>query len=260
MSKINRIETLPYLVNLIHNAIKFTHEGFVEFGYIQASEDELLFHVKDTGSGIPEELKSTIFERFRKLENSRQKLYGGAGLGLAITRQLVSLLGGKIWLESYEGKGTTFYFTLPFVTTEIKEKKNSKSVREIELEDWSDKTILIVEDDIYSYELISEYLSKTGIGILKSGNGTDALEILKRDNDIDLVIMDIQLPEMSGYELVHKLRKKQISIPVIAQTAYAMEEDRKMALNAGCDDFISKPVDRSTLLRLIHKHLDLVSE
>ncbi len=248
------------LVNLIHNAIKFTSEGFIEFGYIQAQPEELLFHVKDTGMGIPEELKSSVFERFRKLENSRQKLYGGAGLGLAISRQLVNLLGGKIWLESYQGKGTTFYFTLPFITAHNIPRTDQTPAEEIETMDWSERKVLIVEDDIYSFELTSEYLFKTGIEIIKAENGIHALNILKSDPDIELVIMDIQLPELSGFELIKKLRELNIKIPVIAQTAYAMDEDRKLALSSGCNDFLAKPVDKSSLLKMVHKHLNLIPE
>ena len=241
-------------VNLIHNAIKFTDEGFIEIGYTTGNGKEILLHVKDTGIGIPSELKESIFERFRKLENVKKKIYGGAGLGLAICRQLMGLLGGKIWVESDIGQGTTFCFTLPLIYSS-KEKLQPADMRKEMNNGWTGKNILIVEDDQYSFELISEYLSGTGASYIHLVNGRDAVNTVTERDDIDLVIMDIQIPGMNGYEATRLIKTLKPALPVIAQTAFAMIEDRKLCREAGCDDFLAKPLSRKDLFDTLEKYL-----
>ena len=243
-------------INLIHNAIKFTDNGFVEIGYHSGNEKEILFHVKDTGIGIPPELMDSIFERFRKLENEKKKLYGGAGLGLAITKQLVNLMGGRIWVESDVGKGTTFYFTTPLVRSYIEEVLEGTERRKEIRSKWTGKKILIVEDDQYSFELIGEFLSGTEAEFIHVTDGKEAVKIITGRSDIDLVIMDIQIPGMSGYEATRLIKTMNSAIPVIAQTAFAMEEDKKMAFQAGCDEFLTKPLNRQVFLEVLGNFLN----
>ncbi|HYW94459.1 MAG TPA: PAS domain S-box protein, partial [Bacteroidales bacterium] len=243
------------MVNLVHNAIKFTDKGSVEIGYNAGPGQHILFHVKDTGIGIPTELKDTIFERFRKLENVKKKIYGGAGLGLAISRQLIHLLGGKIWVESYVGKGTAFYFTIPMIRSERADERHESIPGMKEHNQWQGKHILIVEDDLYSFELISEFLEGTGAEFHHVADGRDAVNFMTARKDIDLVIMDIQVPGMNGYKATRLIKTITPEVPVIAQTAFAMDEDRKLASSAGCSDFLTKPVDRKTFLGILEKYL-----
>lgn len=243
------------LVNLIYNAIKFTHKGYIDFGYKIMDDSEILFHVKDTGIGIPEEMKDKIFERFHKDETSVKKSYGGAGLGLAISSQLVKLLGGEIWVESAVGEGTSFYFTIPYIGSKAKKaQKTSEESHSIEI-NWESKKLLIVEDDSFSTELITEFLSKTRANILFADNGRKAVDIFSENTDIDLIIMDIRLPELSGIEATLEIRKQNPDIPVVAQTAFAMEEDRLMAKTAGFNEFMVKPLNRNEFLNTLRKYL-----
>lgn len=243
------------LVNLIYNAIKFTHKGYIDFGYKINHENKIIFHVKDTGIGIPEEMKDKIFERFHKNETSVKKSYGGAGLGLAISSQLVKLLGGRIWFESVVGEGTNFYFTIPYIETKVKKtEKISEEDRPKEM-NWESKKVLIVEDDSFSAELITEFLSTTNVNILYADNGRKAVATFSENIDIDLIIMDIRLPGLSGIEATIEIRKMNPEIPVVAQTAFAMEEDRLKAKTAGFNEFMVKPLDRDEFLKTLAKYL-----
>ncbi len=242
------------MVNLIHNAIKFTDEGYIEVGY-HVQGREILFYVKDTGIGIPAELKDSIFERFRKLENVKKKLYGGAGLGLAISRQLINLLGGKIWVESDIGKGTTFYFSLPHISGIKPGNGEVNAQRKDSGMIWPGKNIMIVEDDPFSFELISEYLSDTQTEYHHVSDGREAVKFFTDHKEIDLILMDIRLPGMNGYEATRLIKAVDPSVPVIAQSAFAMEEDRRMARENGCDEFLTKPLSRQELFRMLDKYL-----
>ncbi|MGC9341222.1 MAG: PAS domain S-box protein, partial [Bacteroidales bacterium] len=239
------------LANLVYNAIKFTIKGYIEFGYNINNEREVLFYVKDTGRGIPDEMQEKIFERFHKLESSKIKLYGGAGLGLAISNQLLKLLGGKIWLESEEGEGTTFYFTLPLITIDEEgtEKPGEKDA-EVSI-NFSNKKFLIVEDDQYNADLFAEYLNKTGANVIFTGSGKKAVNIYTDNPDINLIMMDIRLPEMNGIEAARLLHEINPELPVIALTAYALDEDREIINSAGFIDIIIKPVSKRNFLQTI---------
>ena len=244
------------LVNLVHNALKFTDTGSVEIGYHYSSKEKnVLFHVKDTGIGIPAERIESIFERFRKLENMKRKIYGGAGLGLAISKQLINLLGGRIWVESDVGRGTTFYFILPLVQA-AKEGPHGHNPNQQSLPGkWTGKTILLVEDDPYVYELITEYLADTGIGYEHVVDGREAVKVISDRKEIDLVIMNMQIPGMNGYEATRLIKTINPAVPVIAQKDLAIDEDRRMAVEAGCDDLLAKPIEKANLLEIIEKHL-----
>ena len=256
--KLNQIFT-----NLIGNSIKFTSKGVIEIGCNILSEKvnehskpkELLFYVKDTGVGIEDEIKDNIYDEFFKVEHEISRLYGGIGLGLSITQKLVYMLGGRIWFETKVGEGTQFYFTLPISVLETENNKLKNAREGFDLGyNWEDRKLLIVEDDAMSYLFLREILKPTKIIILHAPDGRSAIDIVTENLDIDLILMDIKLPGISGYEATKQI-KKIIDIPVIAQTAYAMLDDHTKILEAGCDDYISKPINRRNLLRIIDLYL-----
>lgn len=251
ISDITRLRQI--LTNLIGNALKFTSKGQVTFGYTFKDSNTILFYVKDTGIGIPSNKLNVIFDRFRQADSSTTRKFGGTGLGLAISKGLVNLLGGSIWVESVEGEGSAFYFTIPYKTN--KEKQNpEKNIEEEENQyKWNHKNILIVEDDETSYRYLAEILRKSKIQIHHVKNGKEAINICKSLPEIDLVLMDIQLQGMSGYETTKKIKQLRKDLPVIAQTANAMDDDRRKCIEAGCDDYISKPIDKNIILKKINK-------
>jgi hypothetical protein len=243
------------IVNLVKNAIKYTNEGSIEFGYnkkIDREPVELEFFVKDTGIGIPEDRQDAIFERFIQAHVSDRKAYQGAGLGLSISRAYVEMLEGRIWLESVQGTGTTFYFTIPYrIETILPEK----SIISIESKSYArNLKVMIVEDDEASEMLLSRTMNTFSREIIKVRSGTDAVETCRANPDIDLILMDIQLPEINGYEAAAQIRKFNNNVIIIAQTAYALTGDKEKALKAGCNDYLSKPIHSPTLKALISEY------
>jgi PAS domain S-box-containing protein len=240
--------------NLIGNALKFTKEGTVEFGCTLESEDILQFYVQDTGIGIPEYKQKMIFERFRQVEESLSRKYEGAGLGLSISKGLVELMGGKIWVTSSEGAGSTFYFTIPYNTTE---KVRTKQISSEEMKfDWSGRTILMVEDDEMNSTLLKRILTKTKIEYIHAADGATALELFRENRGIDIILMDIRLPDISGFDVTRRIREIDSNIPIIAQTAYATSDDKVKCMDAGCTDYIVKPIDKMLFLKTINKYLE----
>ena len=251
------------LMNLVNNAIKFTRKGFVEFGYLlipgcdgtkNTNENCLQFYVKDTGIGIPDKKREIIFDRFRQSDESHTRKYGGTGLGLAISRGLVELLGGNIWHESTEKKGSTFYFTIPYKIGDPKQISRIEAKYENQY-NWEKYAVLIVEDDDISFNYMSKILEKTAVQIRRATTGLEAIDFCKGKCNADLILMDIQLPGMNGYEATQKIRVFLPEIPIIAQTAHALAEDRKKSLNSGCNAFITKPIKRQILLSTLEKYL-----
>jgi PAS domain S-box-containing protein len=239
--------------NLLSNAFKYTDKGKIETGYKLLDKDNILFFVKDTGIGVDKEKQDIIFDSFRKSDNSTTRLYGGTGLGLSISKALVELMGGKIWVESELNKGASFYFTLPY---EPAYKVNEdKQMEESKTYNWKGKKILIVEDDELSYEYLKEILKDTEAKILHAKDGQAAIDYCKEDQSLDLVLMDIQLPGIDGNTATQKIREFDEDIPVIAQTAYALEEEKKKILQAGCNDYVSKPINEEKLYEKIHNYL-----
>jgi signal transduction histidine kinase/CheY-like chemotaxis protein len=240
------------LTNLINNAVKFTKSGSIDFGF-ETKGNFIQFFVKDTGIGIPVELHKKVFLRFIQVEQSMTKNYEGAGLGLAISKGLVELLGGKIWLESEIDKGTTFYFTLPFEQVNVQPKTvdaiNDNYVKK------SQSKILIAEDDWTSYQYLSKMLSKSGISIIRAENGEQAVEFTKQNPDIDLIIMDIRMPIMNGIEAAKLIKLLRPNLPIIAQTAYAFSEEKTNILSTGFDEYLSKPLQFFKLDEMIKKYL-----
>ncbi len=239
---------------LLENAFKFTDEGIVELGYKQHNENkELLFWVKDSGPGIQKEKQKQIFERFNQVGVRQGIEPNGTGLGLAISKGLIALLGGNIWVESDGTNGSTFFFTIPYAQVhENNEVHNTVDTAPIN-HFLSGKTILVVEDDFISYQYLESILHEANISIIHVKNGEDALEVCQMNTKIDLVLMDMQLPFMNGYETTKKIKLFRKNLPIIAQTANVMPEDKIKCFEAGCDDFIGKPIDPDELMTLVSK-------
>ncbi len=243
------------LVNLIKNAINYTQKGRIDFGY-NIKGEILEFYVKDTGVGIPEDRQQAIFERFIQADIEDTMTFQGAGLGLAISKAFIDMLGSEIRVESELGIGSSFYFTLPY---------NFKSKQEISVQDMdpveqgklqiAELKILIVEDDEASGLLIIEMLRNYCKDILKAKTGLEAIEMCRQNPDIDMVLMDIQLPEMNGYKATQEIRKFNRDVIIIAQTAFALSGDSEKARDKGCNDYISKPIKREKLMEIINKHI-----
>ncbi|MBW8332155.1 MAG: response regulator [Prolixibacteraceae bacterium] len=250
----DKYRTRQILINLISNALKFTSIGFVEIGFL-LKVNRIQFHVKDTGIGIAPEHFKAIFDRFRQVEITITRQYGGNGLGLAISKNLVELCGGRIWVESELGKGSTFYFSLPIQSqTNPDTASLSKMIPHTEEVGITNLKILIVEDDQSSSQLISISVRKLAKEIINVHSGTKAVEVCRNNPDIDLVLMDIQLPEMNGHEATRQIREFNSNVVIIAQTAFALSGDKEKALEAGCNDYISKPIKQGELVELMHKY------
>jgi PAS domain S-box-containing protein len=248
-----RVEQI--LSNLLNNAIKFTSEGTITLGCKPYKDKSVLFYVKDTGVGIPEKQQKIIFERFRQADDSISRTYGGTGIGLSISKKLTELLGGKIWFNSEENKGTVFYAAIPYYIEKVTQTDNHNNECTSSEIDLSNEKILIVEDDVVSLQFIEEILRPTNAKLITAENGYKALDIFENNNDISLVLMDIRLPDISGFEITKKMKQSNPYVPVIAQTAYALKSDKKKSLEAGCDDHISKPINYRELWSIIENVL-----
>ncbi len=243
------------LTNLIGNAIKFTEEGTVTFGYEKKDENTLLFFVKDTGLGINKEKLKHIFDRFTKVSATKTKLYGGTGLGLSISQHLVRRLGGEIWADSEEDKGSVFYFTHPFQGENIKSEPQKVDENKNINMSLENTNILIAEDEQMNYFFLQEALLPTGAKIRWAKNGQEAVNLVESVSEFDVVLMDMKMPVMDGYEATSRIKKMKPLLPVIAQTAYAMPEEQEKGFQAGCDSYLSKPVDPDLLISTIRRHL-----
>jgi len=215
----------------------------------------LRFYVKDTGIGISQDKLQLIFERFMQADSSPSRKYGGSGLGLAISKGLVELLGGRMWAESEIEVGSTFYFTIPFTSANkrMEEKRENKPGRVHH--NWDGKRFLVAEDDKFSFKFLEGFLKQTKAEVIRASDGREAVEICRNDPNIDLVLMDIQMPEMNGLTATEEIKKFNARLPIIAQTANAINEERVRCLEAGCDDFITKPVNINELYEKINKWL-----
>ncbi len=246
--------------NLIKNALKFTESGSIEFGYnidpanspIQSGEPSRLeFYVRDTGVGIPAEQSEMIFERFRQGSFSLTRAYEGAGLGLSISKAFVEILGGEIGVESTPGEGSLFYFHIPFKTPD----QELSAPDEIHVAETSSLSIrvLIVDDDETGMLYLKDILEPEDVIVFEAKNGKEAVEAIKNHPEIDLVLMDLKMPVMDGYEATRQIKLLRPVIPVIAQTNYASVEDEENARLAGCDAYIAKPIKKKVLQELILK-------
>ena len=241
--------------NLINNSIKFTEKGTIEFGHKMPVDEKIEFYVKDTGIGLSKERQKNIFNRFEAEETVTRK-YEGSGLGLTLSKHLVKLLGGKIWVESESGKGANFQFTIPYEQTPYDYHDYSSVVKEHLPEyKWKDKVILIVEDDEVNVRFLEAILQDSDVQILHACNGYQAVQLCKSINKIDLVLMDIKMPEMDGFEATRQIRQFNKKISIIAQTAYILEIDKEQCFAVGCNECITKPIDIKDFLDMVNSFL-----
>ncbi|HPE40532.1 MAG TPA: PAS domain S-box protein [Bacteroidales bacterium] len=252
----DREKLFAILINLVKNALKFTVSGSIHFGY-EVKENTIEFYVKDTGIGIPKDRISAIFERFIQAEIVDVMARQGAGLGLAITKAYVEMLGGTIWAESEEGVGSQFFFTIPYILGEYDSDPftESQELKFLYQHAESPKlNILIAEDDEISSLVLNKALKDYIKTFYRAKTGPEVLEYFNQHPEVDLIFMDINLPEMNGYEVTKEIRKTNQDVIIIAQTAYDLSSDKEMALTSGCNDYISKPTKKNDLIDLIKKY------
>ena len=238
------------LTHLIENAIKFTNSGSINFGY-KCTGDYLEFFIIDTGIGITPEKKSAIFERFVQADYSSTREYEGAGISLTIAKSYIELLKGKIWVDSEPGKGSKFFFTIPLKLTY---DNNKKYINDGIIKFDKPFNILIVDDDIGSIFYFKEILNYEKLNLHFAKNGKEAIDKVKAVIDLDLILMDLQMPIMDGFKATNYIKKIKPNLPIIAQTAHTMHNEEGKAKETGCDDYISKPIQPFKLIHLINKY------
>lgn len=250
------------LFNLVGNAIKFTAEGSITVNVKLAKEEDnkilVRFEIIDTGIGIPEDKQNSIFESFTQANTDTTRKYGGTGLGLAITKNLTNLQGGEIGIESKLGKGTMFYVEIPYVKANKEALENQQS-DDVKVQDLSDLNILVVEDNIMNQMVAKQFFKKWNNTISIANNGAEALKVLSEKQDFDIVLMDLQMPEMSGYEASQLIRSGESSvlnhnIPIIALSADAFLETRQKVIECGMNDFVTKPFKPDELYNKIRMY------
>lgn len=246
----NKLESI--VGNLLKNAFKFTTAGYIELG-CRLEKDKILIYVEDSGRGIPADKIDSVFERFVQADTKITRSHEGSGLGLSIAKVYTSMLGGDIWVKSKEGQGSTFYVMLPWIKGA--EKPDAAIQPKHETLDGSNKKILIAEDDETSYKYLKLILDRENFTVIRASDGAEAVKLCMNEG-ITLVLMDIKMPVMDGFEATRQIKKLNPAIPVIAQTAFALQGDREKIRDAGCDDYITKPIRRADLLKIIGKFID----
>lgn len=241
------------ICNLLNNAIKYTRSGEIEFGY-NIKKRYVEFFVRDTGIGITLQEQGSIFQLFRQLDETKKRSDGGNGLGLPVSKALIEKLGGTISVNSDPGKGSMFIFTIPY-ENEVETIVASSNTSGSKQYNWADKTILIVEDEVYNHAYIEKLLADTDSKLLNAWDGKRAVELVKTHPEISIVIMDLKMPVMDGYESMQMIKKFRPKLPVIAQTAYAYGHDSKKGLELGFDSFLIKPIDGSLFMKTINSYL-----
>ncbi len=242
------------LNNLLVNAFKFTHQGQINIGYV-LKENEVEFFVTDTGIGIPEDKQAIIFEMFRQVDESHTREFGGTGLGLTIAKNLIEKMGGEMWLNSDPGKGSDFRFTIPFDPEMKRQHPEPEPVKNQNKnwDDWTGKTILIAEDVDSNFEYLETILKKTNATILWAKDGIEAVQLCGENKDIDLVLMDIRMPNLNGYDATKRIKEIRKDLPIVIQTAYALESDLEKIRQLDCEAVITKPIAPRGLTEKLRK-------
>ena len=250
--KLNQI-----IVNLLNNALKFTDEGFVILDYeVDEAKKLIIFHVRDSGIGMPDEFKNKIFKRFNKINAKKISANEGLGLGLAISKSYVEMLGGTISVETKEGLGSTFTFTIPLKYAEKDTDEVEKVHHIVNFNLGNEEVVLVAEDDNINFKLIEKLLKIFNFNVIRAKDGLEAVEICRTNSDIDLVFMDIKMPNLDGYGAFEKIRELNRTIPIIAQTSYSFPEEVEKIKQLGFNDFISKPLDKERLYELVKKYFN----
>jgi CheY-like chemotaxis protein len=232
------------------NAVKFTLEGSVELSYMK-EEEKILFRIKDTGIGIKKENLRRIFEEFSQEINGHHRLFEGLGVGLTLAKEVIERMGGDIFVESEKGIGSEFSFTIPYRPAGSSKFKRQKTELSISSSNWSSKKCLLVDDNKDVLIYLNRILLDTGISILTARSGREAIDLIKNTPDIDVVLLDMQMPEMDGIEATKEIRKIRRDLPIIAQTAFIFEDDKDIILEAGCDACLIKPIRKEHLLSVL---------
>jgi PAS domain S-box-containing protein len=247
----DKTKLIQILSNLLSNSLKFTSKGSIEFGYLLKG-NEIEFYIKDTGIGIDLKQQKKIFERFRQADFSISNKYGGSGLGLSISKGFVELLGGKIWLESSPGVGTTFYFTLPYIPV-LEMDDIAIPVKQLN----TASTILIAEDEGLNYLYLKLVFERLNFKIVHAKNGQEAVDMCKANTAINAVFMDIKMPVMDGYSAAKQIKKIRPDLPIIAQTGYALSNEKEKYSENAFDDYVSKPIDEELLIQKFSKFIQM---
>ncbi len=244
------------MVNLLNNAIKFTEKGFIEIGFY-LKNNTIRFFIKDTGIGIEQEHLEHLFDRFYKIEDDKSKLYRGTGIGLYLCKKIAEMLNGTISVTSEPGKGSEFIFSISAKNLVVKHTDESKKKLNLQASGFSipDSTVLLIEDDLNSRIYFRKIMEELHLTILEAPDGPSGIKLFKENPDIALVLLDIRLPGISGFDVLKELKKINPNIPVIAQTAFAMAGDKEDCMAAGFKDYISKPVNRHKLIQLLQKYI-----
>ena len=248
----DEIKLKQVIANLVNNAIKFTHEGFVSFGYeIDEENAQIIFNIEDTGLGIDEKNHKYIFDRFKRIESDMSVQAGGLGLGLAISKAYVEMMGGTITLESKVEEGSLFSFSIPLVYGKLKSIKEKPLVVPKLSNLKEERIILVAEDDNINFLLLKKIMQNKNYNIIRAVNGEEAVAICANNSNIDLVLMDIKMPIMNGFEALVKIKEIRPDLVVIAQTAYASNEDKERIYSAGFYEYLTKPINREKLFEML---------
>ncbi len=252
----DQIRINQVLINLLNNAIKFTQDGSIEIGF-EPEGKRLKFYVKDTGIGIEEAHLAKLFDRFYKVEDDNRKLYRGTGIGLYLSKKIIEMLGGQIQVTSVFGKGSVFSFYVPAeeltIVPATAEQKPEKEQKPVEFS--HNAVVLLAEDDKSSSIYFKKVLEDLNIHVLQAFDGRETLKLFSENPDISLVLLDIRLPGLSGFEILEELKKARPELPVIAQTAFAMAGDEEKCLTLGFDDYIAKPIKKDVLIKKLQRFI-----
>ena len=248
----DRIWLKRVLNHLMDNAVKFTLEGSVEFSYLLENQN-IVFKIRDTGIGINKENLGRIFEEFRQEFDGHHRPFEGLGIGLTLAKEVIERMGGKIFVQSEKGVGSEFSFSIPYrpagsTKAKITPVNSEPAVKPI---DWSSRKCLLVDDNKDVLIYLNRILSDTGVSIVTARSGFEAIELVRTTPDIDVVLLDMQMPEMNGIEATKEIRKIRKNLPIIAQTAFIFEDDKDIILEAGCDACLIKPIRREHLLTVM---------
>jgi PAS domain S-box-containing protein len=242
------------LFQLLTNSCKFTENGFIEFGYSLKDEATLMFYVVDSGIGIEPEKQALVFNPFRQVDDSNTRRYGGMGLGLAISKHIVEKLGGKIWINSTPKSGTSVYFTIPFIPVNSKFEFDNHAIIKKHYE-WNNKTILVADDIDANFVYLKAALKNTNANVIWAKNGVEAVDYVKQGSDINLILMDLVMPELDGFEATILIKDINNKIPIIGQTAYPSQKNYSIAKEIGFDSMLEKPIKVNRMLMELDKYL-----
>lgn len=261
--KADKNKFIQIFENLLDNAIKFTHQGSIEIGYYLEKNNIPIFYIRDTGVGISQDKQGNIFDLFRQVDGKSTRKFEGSGIGLTLCQKLLHLMNGEIWFDSEENIGSNFYFRLSgkgqvkmeLINDNLSED-NVNPLQQITTIEYSRKTVLIAEDVKSNFNYLNSIIELTDAKVIWAKNGKDAIQICKKEDcNIDLVLMDIKMPEINGLDAIKTIKKFNKNLPIIVQTAFAMNNEREDCINAGADDFITKPIDPRTIIKVLKKYL-----